>query len=144
VTPEYPNGTYAYFATVDSNWNSAYPYVVGPTFYGTRVASTVTSITETTTTYVPITTSVTGLAMPEVSVYPNPSAEFFAVQFKGLNKEEIQLELLDSQGRVVQKSILFPGMTLVYFDTSILYSDLYLLRMSGKFGSSFKKIMVAR
>ncbi len=35
VTPEYPNGIYCYFATVDENWNSAYPYVVGPTFYGT-------------------------------------------------------------------------------------------------------------
>ena len=53
VTPEYPAGIYCYFATVDANWNSAYPYVVGPTFYGTKVATTVTSITETTTTYTP-------------------------------------------------------------------------------------------
>ena len=30
VTPEYPNGTYAYFATVDEDWNSKYPYVVAP------------------------------------------------------------------------------------------------------------------
>ena len=29
VTPEYPNGTYAYFATVDANHNSAYPYLIG-------------------------------------------------------------------------------------------------------------------
>lgn len=144
ITPEYPNGTYAYFATVDSNWNSAYPYVVGPTFYGTRVASTVTSITETTTTYIPVSTSVAGIEMPEVSIYPNPAAEFFAVQFKGLNREEIQMELLDTQGKVVQRAELHPGMTLVYFDTSILYSDLYLLRMSGKFGSITRKILVAR
>jgi hypothetical protein len=27
VTPEYPNGIYCYFATVDANHNSAYPYV---------------------------------------------------------------------------------------------------------------------
>ncbi len=26
VTPEYPNGTYAYYATVDAEWNPAYPY----------------------------------------------------------------------------------------------------------------------
>ena len=32
VTPDYPNGTYAYFCTVDENWNSAYPYAVGPHF----------------------------------------------------------------------------------------------------------------
>ena len=34
ITPEYPNGTYAYFCTVDENWNSAYPYAVGPTYFG--------------------------------------------------------------------------------------------------------------
>jgi hypothetical protein len=36
VTPEYPAGIYCYFATVDANWNSAYPYLVGPTYYGTK------------------------------------------------------------------------------------------------------------
>ncbi len=51
VTPEYPNGTYCYFATVDANWNSAYPYVVGPTFYGVYAKAQVTSITETVKQY---------------------------------------------------------------------------------------------
>ena len=51
VTPEYPGGTYCYFATVDARWNSAYPYVVGPTFYGVRTAVKVTAITEAVTQY---------------------------------------------------------------------------------------------
>ena len=34
VTPEYPNGTYAYFMTEDSNGNPVYPYAIGPRFYG--------------------------------------------------------------------------------------------------------------
>ncbi|AFD02698.1 hypothetical protein Syn7803C97_80 [Synechococcus phage S-MbCM6] len=34
VTPEYPNGTYAYFMAEDNQQNPVYPYVVGPTFYG--------------------------------------------------------------------------------------------------------------
>lgn len=51
VTPEYPAGIYCYFATVDSNWNSAYPYVVGPTFYGVKSAIKVPSITEPVTVY---------------------------------------------------------------------------------------------
>jgi len=35
VTPEYPNGTYAYFVTVDpTTLEPAYPYIVGPNFYG--------------------------------------------------------------------------------------------------------------
>ena len=35
VTPEYPNGTYAYFMTTDSSDNPVYPYVIGPEFYST-------------------------------------------------------------------------------------------------------------
>lgn len=51
VTPEYPSGIYCYFATVDASHNSAYPYLVGPYFYGNKTAAKVTSVTETTTTY---------------------------------------------------------------------------------------------
>ncbi len=57
VTPEYPNGIYCYYATVDENWNSAYPYVVGPTFYGVKTAVKVTSITESVTEYVKTTSN---------------------------------------------------------------------------------------
>jgi hypothetical protein len=35
-TPEYPDGTYAYFCSVDENLNPVYPYVIGDSFYGTR------------------------------------------------------------------------------------------------------------
>lgn len=52
VTPEYPNGIYCYFATVDAKWNSAYPYVVGPTFYGVKNAVKVNAITESVTPYI--------------------------------------------------------------------------------------------
>ena len=35
VTPEYPNGIYAYFVTIDANLSPVYPFVIGPTYYGT-------------------------------------------------------------------------------------------------------------
>ena len=34
VTPEYPDGVYAYYATIDGGGNSAYPYLLGPQYYG--------------------------------------------------------------------------------------------------------------
>jgi len=34
-TPQFPNGTYAYFATTDTSGNAAYPYMLGPDYYGT-------------------------------------------------------------------------------------------------------------
>lgn len=34
ITPDYPNGTYAYFVTVSSAGTPVYPYVLGDTYYG--------------------------------------------------------------------------------------------------------------
>ena len=38
-TPEYPNGIYAYFVTVDPNDTTVplYPYIIGPTYYGVPI-----------------------------------------------------------------------------------------------------------
>jgi hypothetical protein len=33
-TPEYPDGIYAYFVTIDAKYFPAYPYVLGPRYYG--------------------------------------------------------------------------------------------------------------
>lgn len=42
VTPEYPDGTYAYFVTVDENNKPAYPYVLGTTYYGSSPGNAIT------------------------------------------------------------------------------------------------------
>lgn len=35
ITPEFPNGTYAYYATIDDNGDPAFPYLIAGQFYGT-------------------------------------------------------------------------------------------------------------
>ena len=35
VTPEYPQGTYAYFITIDEPGKPLFPYILGPQYYGT-------------------------------------------------------------------------------------------------------------
>ena len=47
VTPEYPNGTYAYFVAVSSNGTPVFPYNIGRGYYGTPTGGTVTSVTTT-------------------------------------------------------------------------------------------------
>lgn len=37
VTPDYPGGTYAYYTTVDAQNEAAYPYIVGPQYYGVPI-----------------------------------------------------------------------------------------------------------
>ena len=49
VTPEFPQGTYAYFMSIESDGTPKFPYNVGRWFYGNPTGSTVTSITETVT-----------------------------------------------------------------------------------------------
>ena len=39
VTPEYPDGTYAYFTTVDGNGDPLFPYIVGKNYYSLPVDS---------------------------------------------------------------------------------------------------------
>jgi hypothetical protein len=39
ITPDYPNGTYAYFLTIDSNQVPQFPYFVGENFYSLPVDS---------------------------------------------------------------------------------------------------------
>lgn len=44
VTPEFPNGTYAYFVTVDANGAPAYPFIVGPQYNGVVVPQMGTTV----------------------------------------------------------------------------------------------------
>lgn len=49
VTPEFPNGTWAYFLNIDSTGTPQFPYMCNIWFYGTPTGGTVTSISETVT-----------------------------------------------------------------------------------------------
>ncbi len=146
VTPEYPNGIYCYFTTVDAGWNSTYPYVVGPTFYGTVVAAKVTSITETVTTYTPTSTGIStvGNDVLQANVFSSHSNELIVVQINGLNKENLNVEMYDLTGKLVSKNVLYSGTTISYFDTQTLYGGVYIVKVSGLKGIVTKRIVVSK
>jgi hypothetical protein len=145
VTPEYPAGTYAYFCTVDSNWNSAYPYAVGPTFYGTKTALKVNSITEPVTLYTPSTSSINeNTGIENLLVYPNPTSDLIAVQLTGINTNDRKIILLDAQGRKILEQYIYQGSTIGYFDISTLYNGTYFIRMEDNEKSITKKLQIQR
>ena len=146
ITPEYPNGTYAYFATVNETHNSAFPYVVGPTFYGQKTAQKVTSISEAVTQYIPSTTSVPSSDFKpfSYSVFPNPASELIAVQVGQILRQEVKVELLDINGKKVQQKIIPQGGTITYFDLQTVYTGVYLLKISQGEDSYTQKIVVAK
>jgi hypothetical protein len=139
VTPEYPNGIYCYFATVDSEWNSAYPYVVGPTFYGVKTAAKVTSITEPVTTYTS-SAGINELSDSDWSVYPNPSNDIIMVQINDLTNQSFTVELYDAFGKLIQSQLLVQGSTIAYFNADTLYKGLYQVKIKGQ--AVTKKIVI--
>ena len=146
VTPEYPAGIYCYYSTVDASWNSAYPYVVGPTFYGVYANRKVTAVDETTIIYTPATTGISNSNAGDfkVNVFPNPSNDFIAIQVLGLNNENLSIELFDVTGRLVQKSSINAGATNTYLDTKTLYAGSYLVKISGATLNATKKVVITK
>ena len=138
-TPEYPDGIYAYFCTVDENWNSAYPYAVGPNFYGIRNAQKVQSISETTTVYTSA-TDINDQYSLAMNVFPNPTYDLLIIQAGQLITESLPIILTDMKGIIVHESTLKQGSSIAYADISMIYSGTYIITI-GKGKSSFTELI---
>ncbi len=142
-TPEYPvslypNGIYCYFATVDANHNSAYPYVVGPTFYGNVTATTVTSVPGGTTT---LATNSFENNDFKVTIAPNPAQEFIAIQTQ-MAENDMNVELINELGQMVKSSKILQGSTLSIIDTDTVYNGIYFVKISNGENSKSYKVIV--
>jgi hypothetical protein len=144
VTPEYPGGTYAYFCTVDDNWNSYYPYAVGPTFYGVYQDAAVSSITESVTVYDASTASISeeDFNNLNINVFPNPATDLIAVQVAGLVNDDMEVTLVDMTGKVITSTTINKGQTIAYFDVETIYAGTYFVHISTVNHTTTRKVMV--
>lgn len=142
VTPEYPSGTYAYFATVDSNHNSAYPYLVGPTFYGDVTGGKVTSVSESTTVYTSTVSAMDNEIPQNIQVFPNPATDLIAIQIGGLVAYDYTVDLLDITGKTIQSTQIKSGQTIGFFDVQTLYAGIYFVKISAGNYSETRKISI--
>ncbi len=67
VTPEFPNGTWAYFVCIASNGAPVFPYNIGRTFFGNAAGGTTTLSEAVTTNFVGGASAALTLATPVVS-----------------------------------------------------------------------------
>lgn len=141
VTPEYPNGMYCYFATVDANWNSTYPYLIGPTYYGVVTGAKVNSVTESTTIYNPA-NSLAENQISDLRVFPNPSNDLIIVQAIGLVQNDVVLTLTDTQGKLIATQEILAGSTMAFFDVSTLYAGTYFISYSDANGKQSKAVII--
>ncbi|MFY7740377.1 MAG: YHYH protein [Flavobacterium sp.] len=142
-TPEYPNGIYCYFTTVDENYNSTYPYAVGPTYYGVKSAVKVTLITENTVSYTTLNTNDFINKDFKVIIAPNPSQDFIAIQTQ-TTENDLNVELIDELGKVVKTTKILQGSTLSIVETDNIYNGIYFIRISSKNEVKSYKIIIKK
>lgn len=143
-TPDYPNGIYCYFATVDENWNSAYPYVIGPTYYGVKTGVKVTSIAEPTTIYTPTATHSPLLTSLQFQIFPNPSADLLAIQIEKGIQQQVNVNLYTLYGQLVAQTVIYQGSTIAYFDTKTIYAGEYIIRITDGTQEISKKVSIVK
>ena len=142
ITPEYPNGIYCYFTTVDANHNSAYPYAVGPTFYGNVTVTTVTTIPSDATAFL-ATNQGFGAVPKKLLIYPNPAQEFVAIQTE-MNTNDMKVEVINELGQIVKTAIIVQGSTLSIIETDSLYNGVYFIKVSDGPQAQTHKIIIKK
>jgi len=129
-TPDYPNGTYAYFVAIDSNLDPIYPLIIGPTYYGILGSSSVhVTPTGTDTTY----SEPTGIGQIQnttikFQVVPNPVADHAYIYMDATSMNNVKGTLFNNEGKAVRtiNGLLQPSIAYA-LDMRDLPAGLYIL-----------------
>ena len=149
ITPEYPNGIYAYFVTLDSTGTPAYPYTLGLTYYGsvptgnTGPGSGHNAITETVTTY-----NTSGVKenteFVQYSLYPDPATNYTTIYIEPSEHNNISMFITDMNGKIIKlMENLQPTIT-YQIDLSSIASGTYFITVTDGIGTTQKKLVVNR
>jgi len=147
VTPDYPDSTYAYFVTLDETRAAVFPYIIGPTYYGTVQAGNTGPQSghnvpnEPVLNYTTAVRDISGEAF--FDVFPNPAADFLALTKKTLDGTVWQVELLDANGRVRQSALLDDS-AVQTLDLEDLTAGVYFLKIRTSAAQWARKVVVAR
>ena len=147
VTPEYPDGIYAYFVTIDAAQTPVYPYVLGPKFFGrvqpgnTGPNSGNNTISEPVVVYSSVNEQ---LSQIDFDLYPNPAYEAFSFYIDPSFNQNMIAELFDTNGRLIRQIENVQTGVNYRVEVSDLDAGLYLFRIATSTGVMLKKIMVAR
>lgn len=146
VTPEYPLGTYAYYTTMDEGGQSAFPYVLGQTYYGVVATDnfpvmmpgntnpTAVVINETVEEFIPEPTYAGGLPNNLImQLAPNPASSVIQISLNRVIQEALPLGLYDLRGTKVSEAIIVPGTLVCVVSVSALPAGIYLIRDASGF-----------
>lgn len=148
ITPEYPEGIYAYFVTLDESGDAVYPYTMGPEYYGTVQPGNTgpmsghNTISETVETYLSI--GEPGEKNIKMLLFPNPATEFIYVYIEPSDNNNLSAKLMDLSGKtLIMKENLQPGITYT-FDLNGLNAGIYFIQIANEKIKGNQKIIVTK
>jgi hypothetical protein len=152
LTPEYPDGTYAYYTTMDEDGNSAFPYVVGETYYGIvaednfGMGPVLTSVVidETTTVY----SGADGIESNDVflglNAFPNPTSSYVDIQLNHVIQAEAKIDIFDMNGRLVSNSQIVAGSLTARLFVDDWPEGIYIMHLQSNAHQTTIKLLVQR
>lgn len=146
ITPEYPGGTYAYFVTLDADLEPAYPYVLGPTYYGTVPAGNTgpgsghNTVPGGVTVFDPF-SSVASLSSTAITAYPNPVVD--RVLISGLPQGTWTATVRNTLGAVVLSEQMIGGADRL-LDLSAFAGGSFVLELSDGSAHYAERLLVTK
>lgn len=150
VTPEYPNGTYAYFVTLDANLDAAYPYTVGPTYYGTVPSGNTgpgsghNTVSEQVTTYTPSGVNEIASTLP-VTIFPSPASlnGTMNIFISPVAINNIMMTMFGVDGKEIRRTENMQPAVTYPIDLNGLPGGMYLVRFEYNGLVTTQKVMIA-
>lgn len=153
ITPDYPNGIYAYFVTIDANLDPVYPFVIGTTYYGTVQTGNTgpnggqNTIPGSTTIYNPaVSSGIDEVENIEIKcqIMPNPTADYAYIYMEANSINNVVGNLYNSKGELVQ-TIPFMQPTLGYtLDLTTVSNGTYFLTLEAGSQKTTHKIVKSK
>jgi hypothetical protein len=146
ITPDYPSGIYCYFVTIDDTLYPAYPFVIGPTYYGTVQTGNTgpngghVTITESTTVYSPTGTS--EISSPiKFRFMPNPVQDYAFIYMDPNSLNNITGKLYDTNGQLLQTIENMQPSIAYTLDMTAYAEGMYLLIMESGDSKVTQRVM---
>lgn len=146
VTPEYPEGTYAYFVTLDEEGRAAYPYTIGETYRGvvppgnTGPGSGHASPAEPVITYT--LSGISGERVSGAALYPNPATAYVSVAVPATG-DRWRVSLIDLTGHEALALGEIERGAEATFPLETVPDGIYFVRVQSASGSLVEKLVVA-
>ena len=143
-TPEYPNGTYAYFLSTDNNGEAQFPYALAGSYYGVisqqDLQNAGNSVSPSGLTCYTGAPSVIDVDDPEVvSLYPNPASASVVIETEYLAKE---IQVISMEGKVIES--ITPLTNRTDLNVKNIPNGVYLVRILNNSSVSSQRLVITK